>query len=381
MKAGTYVRIPEGPADLKRLWRESEPLDPAHLPRWIWREHASRYRRVGSVSRAKLSASAQRELLTEIEQAEAAGLLVDEDREDHFLHHIYVAASSDDEAWSIGIYVGESPLIVNSPPEVENPVLTREHVTDVPAAAVADPFMVRKNDLWYMFFEVLNRSSGKGEIGLAVSANGLNWSYRQIVLSEPTHLSYPYVFEWMNDFYMVPERFQSGSIGLYKASKFPIQWSFVGTLIEGPYFVDNSVFRYRDKWWLLTETNPDVRHDTLRLFYADDIAGPWQEHASSPIIQGDPRIARPAGRVLVLDDVVIRYAQNCQPHYGTDVRAFEIIELTTASYQERAASRSPVIAGAGTGWNACGMHHIDPHQQDDGRWIACVDGWSFPGCL
>lgn len=380
MKQGTYIRIPEGPADLEHLWREAEPLDPAHLPSWIEREHTGRYRRVGSVSLAKLPASAQRELLAEIEQVEAAGLLVDEDPEDRFQRHIYVA-SSDDEAWSIGIYLGESPLVVTAPQGVANPVLTREHVTDVPAAAVADPFMVRKGDRWYMFFEVLNRSSRKGDIGLAVSENGLNWLYQQIVLSEPFHLSYPYVFEWMNEFYMIPERFQSRSIGLYKASKFPVLWSFVGTLMEGAYFVDNSVFRYRDKWWLLTETNPEVRHDTLRLFYADDLVGPWREHASSPIVQGDPRIARPAGRVLVLDDVVIRYAQNCQPHYGTDVRAFEITELSTTSYQERAASQGPVIAGGGTGWNACGMHHIDPHQQGDGRWIACVDGWSFPGCL
>jgi hypothetical protein len=381
MKRGTYVRIPQGPGDLERLWHEAEPLDPAHLPSWIWREHAGRYRRVDSVSLAKLPASSQRELLAEIDQVEAAGLLVDVDQQDQSLRHIYVAASPEDEAWSIGIYVGESPLAVRSPLEVENPVLTREHVTDVPAAAVADPFMVRKNDLWYMFFEVLNRSNEKGEIGLAVSETGLNWSYQQIVLSEPFHLSYPYVFEWKHEFYMVPEMFQSGSIGLYKASKFPVQWSFVGTLIKGGYFVDNSVFLYQGKWWLLTETNPEVKHDTLRLFYADDIVGPWQEHASSPIVQGDPRIARPAGRVLVLDDVVIRFAQNCQGHYGTDVRAFEIIELSTKSYQERAASQSPVIAGVGTGWNACGMHHIDPHRLGDGRWIACVDGWSYPGCL
>ncbi len=381
MKRGKYLRIPQGPADIERLWREAEPLDPADLPSWIWREHSGRYRRVGSVSLTKLPASAQRELLAEIEQVEAAGLLVDQDREDHLLHHIYVPVSSDDEAWSIGIYAGESPLALRSPQGVENPVLTREHVTDVPAAAVADPFMVRKNDLWYMFFEVLNRSRGKGEIGLAISEDGLNWSYRQIVLSERFHLSYPYVFEWKSEFYMVPERFQSGSIGLYRASKFPIQWSFVGTLVEGPYFVDNSVFLYKDKWWLLTETNPEVKHDTLRLFYADDIIGPWQEHASSPVVQGDPRIARPAGRVLVLGDLVIRYAQNCQPQYGTDVRAFEITELTTTSYQERAVGQGPIVTGIGTGWNACGMHHIDPHQQVDGRWIACVDGWSFPGCL
>ena len=28
----------------------------------------------------------------------------------------------------------------------------------------------------------------------------------------------------------------------------------------------------------------------------------------------------------------------------------------------------------GNGWNAAGMHHVDAHQQPDGKWLACVDG-------
>jgi hypothetical protein len=36
----------------------------------------------------------------------------------------------------------------------------------------------------------------EGEIGLATSEDGLKWDYKQVVLNEPFHLSYPYVFEW-----------------------------------------------------------------------------------------------------------------------------------------------------------------------------------------
>jgi len=54
------------------------------------------------------------------------------------------------------IYIGESIFNFVSPENISNPVLNAQDVTDVQANEVADPFMVRENDIWYMFFEVLN---------------------------------------------------------------------------------------------------------------------------------------------------------------------------------------------------------------------------------
>src|SRR5262245_18786672 len=77
--------------------------------------------------------------------------------------------------WSIGIYVGTSPSDFMPLAGVQNPVLTREDVSDIRAAFVADPFMLRVNHMWYMFFEVMNQKTNKGEIGFAVSKDGLKW--------------------------------------------------------------------------------------------------------------------------------------------------------------------------------------------------------------
>src|SRR5262249_30651713 len=246
--------------------------------------------------------------------------------------------ASTPEKWqegSIGIYIGESPFFFTSPEQVANPVLTPRDFSDVPADFVADPFMVRVNHTWHMFFEVMNRQTAKGEIGLATSENGVEWTYQQIVLVEPFHLSYPYVFEWLNDYYMIPETHEAGSIRLYKTRQFPVGWSYVGTLMSGPRFSDSSIVRHAGKWWLFTETDLKMNFDTARLYYADGLMGPWREHPQSPIVDGNPRIARPAGRVLVLNDKIIRYAQDCYPTYGMQVRAFEISELTPTKYCER----------------------------------------------
>jgi hypothetical protein len=278
--------------------------------------------------------------------------------------------------WSIAIYTGDSPFHWASPESINNPVLTRKDVTDVPAAFVADPFLLSVDGIFHMFFEVKNRRTNKGEIALASSKNGIEWSYQQIVLAEPFHLSYPYVFQSGGDYYMTPESHRSKSIRLYRALEFPTRWTFVATLLAGHPFVDPSVFHYHDKWWLFTGTSPDEKHDTLRLFYSDGLTGPWREHRQSPIIEGNARIARPGGRVLVLKDRIIRYAQDCYPVYGSQLRAFEITALGSKTYREREVVEEPILKANGSGWNASGMHHIDPYALADGRWLACVDGWS-----
>jgi len=105
--------------------------------------------------------------------------------------------------WSISIYRGNSPFDLE--PVKAGSVLTKDSITDVSAAFVADPFMLQHNGLWHMFFEVMNAQRRCGEIGLATSSDALSWTYKQIVLSEPFHLSYPYVFAWQGEYFMVPE--------------------------------------------------------------------------------------------------------------------------------------------------------------------------------
>ncbi|MEA5574138.1 hypothetical protein [Calothrix sp. UHCC 0171] len=275
--------------------------------------------------------------------------------------------------WSIGIYTGNSHIELQENQNIKNPVISRSDISDVYAGFVADPFMIKVEQTWYMFFEVYNNRTFRGEIGLATSQDGAKWNYEKIILAEPFHLSYPYVFNWMGEYYMIPETFQAQAIRLYKASNFPSQWEFVGNLMTG-IFLDASIFRHNDKWWLFTETNPQHKYDTLRLFYADDLLSNWVEHPQSPLIQGNAHIARPGGRVISVDNKIIRYTQDCDPEYGIQVRAFEVEELTTTTYREREVVKNPILVPSQEGWNGSGMHHIDPHLLENGQWIACVDG-------
>ena len=289
----------------------------------------------------------------------------------------YAAAAS--QEFAIGMYTGESPFSLSAQPSGDKPVIAHSDITDVPASFVADPFMCSKNGQWYMFFEVMSRFSWKGEIGLATSADGVRWSYRGIVLREPYHISYPYVFEWQHDYYMVPEGGRAGSVKLYRATHFPDHWACAAELLEGSNFLDPSIFRWDDWWWLFAATGGD-RAPSLRLFISDALLGPWREHPLSPVVVESNVSARPAGRVIIVNGSPIRFAQEVFPVYGKQVRAFELLRLSPSTYEEREVRPDrPVLTSQSAAWNSGGMHHIDAHMLPGGSWLACVDGFPNRG--
>jgi hypothetical protein len=292
-----------------------------------------------------------------------------------YLAYLYFAygwpyIGMDINTWSIGIYTGTSPFDLQSPPGVSNPVLTAHDITDTEASFIADPFLLKENSVWYMFFEVVRTKENRGDIGMAISEDGLQWQYKQIVLTESFHVSYPHVFKWNDDFYMIPESKGADSVRLYKATHFPTEWSFQTTLLAGKY-IDSSFFYYEDRWWMLT-SNPKK---TLRLFFTDDLFAPWTEHPKSPLYKKDPYRGRMGGRVIVYNNRLIRFAQDINFVYGNKVRAFEITKLNPTEYEEKPVRKKPVLCRSGKGWNCIGMHHIDPRQTGENTWIAAVDGF------
>lgn len=278
------------------------------------------------------------------------------------------------EQWSIGIYHGASPFEFPDFQGFRNPVLTAEDVTDVNAKFVADPFLLEEAGEWYMFFEVYNRDSEQGDIAVAVSSDLKKWHYDQIVLDEPFHLSYPYVFKREDDYYMIPETYETDSVRLYKAERFPTKWTFVSNMIEGISLVDSSIVYFDGKWILFSSDATD-KNDVLRLFLAEKLTGPWKEHPYSPVVDGDANIARPGGRLLVHDGQLFRYTQDSDPTYGNQIWAFQITELTGSSYREKRVGNLPILKADGSGWNGHAMHNIDPLQRTNGSWVAAVDGF------
>jgi len=276
--------------------------------------------------------------------------------------------------WSIGIYEGSTPFNLAGPENITNPVLTIKDVVDIDAAFIADPFMAFNNGNYFLFFEVFNRETKQGDIAYAESSDGRRWEYKKIVIDEKFHLSYPHIFEWDNNYYLIPESHEDFSVRLYKAVRFPDKWQYVGNLLSGYRYVDPSIFRYNDKWWMFVCTGES---NVLNLYYSNDLLTGWKNHPMNPIVKLDKNFARPGGRVITYENKLYRLTQDDEPVYGTQVFAFEITDLSETTYTDKLASTNPIVSKTGTGWNGSGMHHVDLHKIGN-KWIASVDGRSLP---
>jgi hypothetical protein len=276
------------------------------------------------------------------------------------------------DIWTIGIYKGPSPFQLSAPSNVKNPVLTGADVTDMKdlnVDTVAHPFLVAVDSHYYVFFTAKDLKADQGGISLAESKDGLEWKFRRTVIRERFVLSHPCVFQWNNDYYLVPEAHTETSVRLYRATSFPDQWTYEGELIKGDHHISPTLTRYKGLWWLFASA---PGNDMLRLFQARDLKGPWTEHPQSPIVRKDLHTARPAGRPFVIDGVLYRVGMDCSPTYGNQVRAFRITDISSTTYAEKMVE-TPLVKASSKGWNASAMHHLDALQTGPNQWIAVVD--------
>jgi hypothetical protein len=199
----------------------------------------------------------------------------------------------------------------------------------------ADPFLIERNGRNYIFFEDYKFTSRKGMISCCeVDAEG-NCSKPYVVLERRYHLSYPFLFTWQGEFYMIPETRDNGTIEMYRARNFPEAWVQEAILMSDVAATDSTLLQYHDKWWLFTagmleHASPN---ETLWLFFAESPMGPWTAHPKNPIVS-DPCRARPAGCLFLDNGELIRPGQDCSRGYGYATNLYRVSVLSETDYQE-----------------------------------------------
>ncbi len=199
----------------------------------------------------------------------------------------------------------------------------------------ADPFVWFHEDKHYVFIEEVLYSTHRGRIICLTLDNNLNIRSNQIVLERPYHLSYPFLFEYEGQLYMVPETSKNNGVELYRCTHFPDQWEFVKTLLNNVNALDVTLLKANGKWWLFTYIpTAGSKWDTLHLYYADHpLSAQWTAHPRNPIVR-DIHSARPAGRIFSDNGNLIRPAQDCSVRYGHAISFNKIIALTETEYSE-----------------------------------------------
>lgn len=237
---------------------------------------------------------------------------------------------------------------------------TLEALLPPPGRFWADPDIISRSGQTCLFFEDASCESGKGHISLIQISDKGELSAPIPILRKPYHLSYPYVFEWEDEVYLVPESAENRTVELYRFTTFPTKLEYVHNLMTDIDAYDATIFPHGESWWLFA----NVKHhagastwDELCIYFSDSpISRRWHAHPLNPVIS-DVRRARPAGHVYSDQGRLYRPSQDSSFRYGYGLNINRIIELTKESYREELIRRiepkwSPKILASHT-FNRC----------------------------
>jgi hypothetical protein len=208
----------------------------------------------------------------------------------------------------------------------------------------ADPFIVEKQDKHYLFVEELEYKDGKGYISVIELNKNRKKQISHKIIEQPYHLSYPFVFESGESYYMIPESTNNRTIELYRCEDFPFKWSYHSTLMHNINAADTTIIYHNAKYWMFTLIESDQNEQTnanLHIFYSDDLlSNEWLAHAANPVVV-DVRSARPAGNIFEKEGVLYRPSQDCSKRYGWALVINKIVTLNETEYAEERIQHCP----------------------------------------
>ncbi|MCB1489201.1 MAG: hypothetical protein KDJ88_17310 [Bauldia sp.] len=221
----------------------------------------------------------------------------------------------------------------------------------------ADPFPVARDGRHYLFVEEYINATGKGVISAAVFGPDGVCGTPAPVLEEPHHLSYPQVFERDGETWMIPESSAGGEVSLYRAERFPDRWVLDRRLIEGRDISDATLLDTGNRLWLFgTERDGHGSpSDTLVVFSAETLRGPWRPHRRNPILI-DRAAARPGGAFVKAGGRIFLPIQNGTYGYGSGLGLSEVVVLDDDRVQ---LTRPKPIEAARADWPYPGIHTLN----------------------
>lgn len=229
-------------------------------------------------------------------------------------------------------------LLSSYSPNFENNIHAYKKISPPPDRFWADPHVVYRKPNHYVFVEEYVYQARKGQISVIEVDSEGNHKSSIPVLSEDWHLSFPFIFEWMGCYYMIPESSEHRTIDLYECVRFPDQWRHKMTLMKDVVAVDTTACYRSGKWWLFTaiaEQSAAAPQVELFVFYSDELfTDQWHAHVMNPIIS-DVKRARGAGSLFTKDGRLFRPSQDCSKTYGYGFDLNEVITLSETEYCEK----------------------------------------------
>ncbi len=191
----------------------------------------------------------------------------------------------------------------------------------------ADPFAFEREGRQFVFVEEFPYATGRGVIAVAELGADGKLSTPQVIIEEPHHLSYPQVFALGGEVWMIPESSEARELVLYRATEFPHRWVREATLLSMA-LGDATLLEQDGRFWLFaTERRGEGSFsDTMSVFVADTLRGPYAPHPLNPVII-DRAAARPGGAFVSHNGKLFLPVQDGTTSYGGGLGLAELLEL------------------------------------------------------
>ena len=232
---------------------------------------------------------------------------------------------------------------------------------------VADPMLIDANGKTYLFYEAVLED--KGHIEVTEVRGDCTVGEPQIILQDECHYSYPFVFYYRGEWYMIPESSAAGEVRLYKSVHFPEKWTMQSVLLYEK-AVDTTIFEQTGHLYLttffLTEKSERVIPHAYELELSDDNAClreiKWESY--------DELRVRGAGPFIITDHELIRPAQISQEQrYGDGVVFYRA--SIGEQYNEKSICEIKAIDLKVRGYYVDGLHTYSSSEKFEAIDIRC----------
>ena len=181
-------------------------------------------------------------------------------------------------------------------------------------------------------------------------------------MTKDYHLSYPSIFNYKDDLFMIPETHQNYRLEIYRCVSFPNDWELYSTAFEGEQIVDCNFFEdsLNNKWLFLNKKSPNTDGcSDLYIYLIDSLSlNKIIPHNENPVITNSLK-ARNAGPIFKHLGKIYRPSQiNSNAIYGRGLNVNEIIHLDIDNYEEKTIQKCLPFFKK----NIQGIHHL--HQYD-----------------
>lgn len=195
----------------------------------------------------------------------------------------------------------------------------------------ADPFLFTEKGVTYLFAEIYDKKEKLGKIGYAVF-DGERFSSWKIVIEEPYHLSYPFIFRWNGEIYIVPEANESNTLYAYKAVSFPDEWEKCEPILTGRRLADTTFWEKDGRRWMFTY---DIASQKSKKLYLYEVGEDGKlKQCTDTFISADDASARPGGNFFQYQGDWIRVSQDCTGDYGVAVVFSRVLACSEEGYAE-----------------------------------------------